>query len=106
MDNNDMDDLFGGLPAVSKTENLNPVNKKTPAATSTTVKKTVAMPTSVVSGEKKTLPEKRTMGGTSLVRSLGTAGTAMVSSLCNRNQHMLAYLCILIFLVGICPKCN
>jgi len=73
------DDLFGGLPAVSKTEDSGVGDKTTTSAASAaanTVKKnaTSIKPAAFRGGEKAI--EKR-KAGASLVSSLGTAGTTM-----------------------------
>ena len=66
---NDTDDLFGGLPAVANPENA-------PAPTAHTI--SVDLPAPFPGDDAdKTSEEKK--GGTSLVRSLGSAGTTMVS---------------------------
>ena len=72
------DDLFGGLPAVSKFDNGGVVDTIASATTNNIVKgnNVTAKPAAV--GGEKVVPEKR-RAGASLVSSLGTAGTAMVS---------------------------
>mmetsp|Transcript_23970 Transcript_23970/g.42908 ORF Transcript_23970/g.42908 Transcript_23970/m.42908 type:complete len:333 (+) Transcript_23970:231-1229(+) len=76
MDNSD--DLFGGLPAVLKTENGGVVDTITSTATNNIVDNSNVVTSksnpAAAGGEK--VPEKR-KAGASLVSSLGTAGTAM-----------------------------
>ena len=68
---NNSDDLFGGLPAVSNAENAS-------ATSVPKVKVVVDLPTPIPTSDVEKLSEKRKGGGTSLVHSLGSAGTAMV----------------------------
>ncbi len=63
------DDLFGGLPAVANAENA-------PASAASTI--IADLPAPIPGDDAEKTSEKR-KGGTSLVRSLGSAGTTMVS---------------------------
>ena len=71
---NDSDDLFGGLPAVANAENAHATT-----APSTNVDLPAPVP-SDVENSSAAAAEKR-KGGASLISSLGSAGTAMVSSI-------------------------
>ena len=72
---NDSDDLFGGLPAISNAENA-------PTTTAPELPTTVDLSAQSISGDaEKIAPSEKRKGGTSLVSSLGSAGTAMVSIL-------------------------
>ena len=77
------DDLFGGLPAVSKAQGGNAPTETGSTKAESAITAKVDQPESVNDGVENR-SEKRKEGA-SLVSSLGTAGTAMVRSV---GQHL------------------